>query len=127
MNEKDWILSDSHFRHGNICLHTSRMPWIYDNPAYDPSKPFHFKHNNPYAVHLKSHNEEILDNCLNMMPKGSRLICLGDFAYKDHRYFIDRLKEKASVLVIIKGNHDKVGNDFYNVFRNSAMPSIIIS
>lgn len=112
----------SYFSHYNIALHTSRLPWIYDNPSYDSSKPFHFKHNNPYAVHLKSHNEDILNNCLNIMPKGSRLIILGDFAYKDHRYFIERLREKAKVLILIKGNHDKAGNDFYNIFRNSAIP-----
>jgi len=99
------------------------MPWIYDNPAYDSSKPFHFKYNNPYAVNLKSHDEDILNNCLDIMPKGSRLICLGDFAYKNHRYFIERLKEKASLLVFIMGNHDKANRDFYNVFRNSAIPS----
>ena len=122
MNEKDFLLADFHGAHYNIALHTSRIPWIYDNPAYNPSKPFHFKYNNPYAVNLKSHNEDILNNCLNIMPKGSRLIVIGDFAYNDHRYFIERLKEKAATLVFITGNHDKAPNDFYNVFRNSAIP-----
>jgi calcineurin-like phosphoesterase family protein len=122
INEKDFILADFHGDHGNIAMHTSRMPWIYDNPNYDASKQFHFKHNNPYSVHLKSHNEDIINNCLNIMSKGSRLIVLGDFAYKNHRYFIEKLKEKASTLVFIKGNHDKAPQDFYNVFRDSTMP-----
>jgi calcineurin-like phosphoesterase family protein len=122
INENDYVLSDSHYRHYNICLHTSRIPWIYDNPAYDNSKPYHFKYNNPYAVNLKSHDEDILNNCLKIMPKGSRLIILGDFAYKDHRYFIDQLKKKAHKLEFIKGNHDKAPIDFYNVFRSSAVP-----
>lgn len=120
--EKDFLLSDSHFQHGNICLHTSRMPWICDNPSYDASKKFHFKYNNPYSVQLKSHDEDILNNCINIMPKGSRLIILGDFAYKNHKYFIEKLKEKASALIFIMGNHDGANQDFYNVFRNSVIP-----
>lgn len=97
------------------------MPWIYDNPNYDPSKEFHFKYNNPYAVHLESHNNDILNNCNKIIPKkGARVIIIGDYAYKNHKYFIQSLN--GDVKVFVMGNHDDANQDFYNVFRNSAIP-----
>jgi calcineurin-like phosphoesterase family protein len=117
--ETDFILGDFHGSHYNIVLHTSRMPWIYDNPSYDPSKPFHFKSNNPHAVNLKSHDDDIIDNCNKIMPKDSRLIVIGDFAYKNHKSLIQRLNAKTKIFIM--GNHDKSNQDFYNVFKTDNM------
>jgi calcineurin-like phosphoesterase family protein len=121
VNENDYVLSDTHFNHYNASLHANRMPWIYDNPNYDKSKQFHFKYNNPYAVNLKSHNEDIIANCNKMISKkGSRLIILGDFAWKDHRYFLQKLNPSKKIFIM--GNHDKSPQDFFNVFRETPSP-----
>ena len=121
INENDFIVSDSHFGHYNICLHTNRQPWIYDNPDYDPKKEYHFKYNNPKAVHLKSHDEALIENWNKIVPvKNSRVIILGDFAFKDHKKYIQALNGQSKIFVM--GNHDKSNLDFYNVFRDKINP-----
>jgi len=121
INEKDFVVMDAHFGHKNIALHASRMPWIYNNPSYDPLKKFHFKYNNPYAVNLQSHNDAIRDNWNAMVPKkGARVIIGGDFAYNNHKQFIQSLNGDTKIFIM--GNHDKANQDFYNVFRDGVIP-----
>jgi calcineurin-like phosphoesterase family protein len=107
---EEWVTADPHLAHKNIILHCNRTPWIYPNPDYDPEKKFHFKHNNPKAVDLKRHDEEFIENWNSRVDKKDRVKILGDFAYKNHRKFIDALNGKK---ILIKGNHDKMSHDCY--------------
>ncbi len=84
------------------------MPWIVPNPDYDPSKKLHFKYNNPYSVNLKSHDEALVENWNKMVPKGSNVYILGDFAWKDHNHFIMALNGRKYMII---GSHDKMNQD----------------
>jgi calcineurin-like phosphoesterase family protein len=99
--------------HYNIVLHCNRVPWIYPNPDYDPSKPEHFKFNNPKAVHLKSHDEALIENWNKMVKKGDTVYILGDFAFRDHNHYLMALNGKK---IIILGNHDKASREVYKNF-----------
>jgi len=109
-----WFTADSHFFHPNIVLHCKRMPWLYSNPTYNPDKPYHFKHNNPWAVDIKAHDEALIENWNERVGKKDRVYILGDFAYKNHRQYILSLNGNK---ILIKGNHDKMSHDCYNLFQ----------
>jgi calcineurin-like phosphoesterase family protein len=90
------------------------MPWIYDNPNYDPSKDFHFKHNNPRAVDIKRHDEDMIERWNGRVGKKDKVYILGDFAYKNHRKFIDALNGHKT---LIKGNHDDMSHNCHRAFQ----------
>jgi len=108
-----FLTADLHFGHANIVLHCNRIPWIYPNPCYDPSKPRHFKFNNPKAVHLKSHDESLIENWNKMVKKGDTVYILGDFAFKDHNHYLMALNGHK---ILIMGNHDKASREVYKNF-----------
>jgi len=85
-----------------------RRPWLYHNPSYDSSKPEHFKFNNPWDVHLKSHDDAIIENHNKLVKKGDIVILLGDFAWRDHNSYLARLNGKH---IMVLGNHDKMNQD----------------
>lgn len=89
------------------------MPWIHPNPNYDLDKPRHFKYNNPWAVDIKAHDQDIIANINNLYSKKDTLYILGDFAYQNHARYINMIKPK---LVLIKGNHDKASQNVYKLF-----------
>jgi len=108
------ITGDLHLHHYNVALHCNRLPWIYPNPKYDPDKPEHFKFNNPRAVHLESHDNDIIDNWNGIAGKKDLVYILGDLAWKNHAHYIQRLNGKK---ILIKGNHDKMSCDALRLFK----------
>lgn len=108
-----FLIADPHFFHYNIVLHCHRFPWIYSNPSYDSGKPRHFKYNNPYAVNLKKHDEDLIDNWNGMVSKGDIVEVMGDFAFKDHNKYLMALNGKKN---LYKGNHDKASQEVYRNF-----------
>ena len=112
---EDFVTSDNHLGHYNIVLHCERLPWIHDNPNFDPNKKIHFKYNNPRAVDINAHDEAMIENWNGMVSKKDHVRILGDFAYKNHRKFLLALNGKKT---LFKGNHDKMSQDCYNLFED---------
>lgn len=108
-----FFTADEHFSHYNIVLHANRTPWLYPNPDYDPNKPEHFKFNNKLAVHLKSHDEALIENWNSMVKSGDLVYVLGDFAWRDHNHYIMALHGKK---ILILGSHDKASQEVYKNF-----------
>ena len=108
-----FLTADPHFNHYNIALHCLRKPWMFRNPKYDDSKPFHFKYNNPWAVDLTRMTADLIKNWNGLVTKKDEVIIAGDFAYSDHKSLITWLNGKK---ILCKGNHDKANRDFYNEF-----------
>jgi len=110
----DWVIADSHLGHSNIVLHTRRTPWIYPNPDFDPEKPYHFKKNNPDAVDIKAHDETFIERWNKRVGKRDKVKILGDFAYNNHRTFIESLN---GIKTLFKGNHDKMSRDCLGLWK----------
>jgi len=110
----DFVTGCPHFGHIGICIHANRVPWIYDNPEYNPNTPFNFKYNNPKSVNIKQHDEDIMDNWNSVVGKKDRIFILGDFAWKDHIKYICRLNGQK---VFITGNHDEMNQKALNCFK----------
>jgi hypothetical protein len=113
--EMVFLTADTHFGHGNIILHCDRRPWIIRNPNYNHNIPYDFVRNNNYSVNLQKHDEDLKINWNNIVGKNDQVIIAGDFAYKNHKYHINSLNGKKT---LVKGNHDKSNGDFYNTFTN---------
>lgn len=109
-----FVIADTHIHHYNVVLHCNRNQFIYDNPNYDPSKPEHFKHNNPKAVHLEQHDEFQVENWNKTVAKNDHVWILGDLAWKHHIRFIQRLN---GIKFMIRGNHDKMSQDAFKLFK----------
>jgi len=110
-----FLTADTHFSHGIIILHCSRIPWIIHNPNYDHNILYDFVRNNNYSVNLQKHDEDLKTNWNNIVGKNDQVIIAGDFAYRNHKYHINSLNGKKT---LVKGNHDKSNGDFYNTFTN---------
>jgi len=108
-----FITSDLHFDHANVALHCDRNKWICPNPFYDSTKPYHFKFNNPKAVRIDQHNEDLINNWNSVVGKRDEVWILGDLAWKRHSHFIMALNGKK---FLIRGNHDKMDLKAYNLF-----------
>jgi len=108
-----FLIADTHFNHPNIILHCNRKPWLYPNPNYNPSKPKHFKFNNPLNVNIKAHDEALIENWNSMAKKEDHIYILGDFAFKNHNHFLMALNGHK---YLIKGNHDKANQETYKNF-----------
>jgi len=108
-----FVIADTHIHHPGVVLHCNREQFLYDNPNYDPSKPDHFRQNNPKAVHLEQHDEFIIDSWNNRATKKDTIWILGDLAWKNHAHYIHRLNGKK---FLIRGNHDKMNQDAFKLF-----------
>jgi calcineurin-like phosphoesterase family protein len=117
VQETDFVTADNHWSHRGIVLHCNRTPWLYPNPDFDPRKPFDFKRNNPKAVNLKQHDDDLIANWNRMVPKNGTVRILGDFAWSNHKQCLLALNGKK---IFVKGNHDraKQNDDFYKSFRD---------
>ena len=106
--------SDLHLQHYNVVLHCNRKPWMYKNPNYKPNEKYNFKHNNPYAVHLESHNQDLISNWNKLVGHKDEVKILGDLAWKDHTKYIMALNGSKT---LIRGNHDKMPLTAYQLFK----------
>jgi calcineurin-like phosphoesterase family protein len=113
MNEI-FFTADCHFSHPNVVLHCDRSRWIYPNSNYDPAKPYHFKSNNPKAVNMEQHDNDLVDNWNSIVGKKDTVYILGDLAWRNHSHFIMRLN--GSPKFLLRGNHDKMNGESYNLF-----------
>ena len=100
--------------HSNIILHTNRKPWLRNNPNYDANKPFHFKFNNPKTVDIQAHDKALVENWNKIVGKNDRVYILGDFAFRNH---LDYLLALNGNKILIKGNHDKMNSECYDLFK----------
>lgn len=108
-----FVTGDPHFRHYNAILHCNRLPWIIPNPKYDPTRPYHFKFNNPKAADLEKHDHDLIQNWNNIVDRSDTVYIIGDFAWKDHNYFINALHGKK---ILVLGNHDKMKQEWMRNF-----------
>ena len=111
---EDFVTGCLHFAHRNICLHASRMPWIYANPNYYPDKKYHFKFNNPWSVDIKMHDEALIENWNKVVGRKDRVFILGDLAFNNHAHYIQALNGKRKIITL--GNHDKMNSDSLSLF-----------
>jgi calcineurin-like phosphoesterase family protein len=77
-----WFTSDTHFDHQNIVKYTHR----------------------PYSS-VEEMNEGLINNWNSVVSVGDVVYHLGDFAFKRHGYFAERLN---GLIVLITGSHDKM-------------------
>lgn len=77
-----FVISDTHFDHINVIKYNSR--------------PFN---------NINEMNEALIENWNNVVTKNDRVIIVGDFAFKRHQYFLNRLNGFKDLIV---GSHDKV-------------------
>ena len=112
MNEI-FFTADLHLAHFNVALHCRRMPWIVPNPNFDPSKPIHFKFNNPETVNLESMNRDLINNWNSVVGKKDIIYILGDLCWKNHSHYIMALNGSK---YLIRGNHDKMDQNALKLF-----------
>ena len=105
-----WFVADTHFSHPNILKHCNRQ-WLRDGDldghrqwVSDEIKEARTQEMN--AGLLKSWNE-VVD------PKDLVYI-VGDFAWKDHRRWVNELNGKKVFLI---GSHDKMPGDALDLFK----------
>jgi len=104
----NWFTSDTHFDHANILKYSSR--------------PF---------VTVEEMNESLIINWNSVVRPGDVVYHLGDFAFRRHRYFAERLHGQ---IVLIEGSHDRMaaaeGKAFQQVGPRHTVkgePDIILS
>lgn len=76
-----WFTSDTHFSHDNIIKYTNR----------------------PFKT-IEEMNNTLIYNWNKVVKPYDKVYFLGDFCWKEPKYFINRL---AGTIEFIKGNHDK--------------------
>jgi calcineurin-like phosphoesterase family protein len=108
-----FFTADLHLNHPNIILHCDRNKWLYPNPNFDSNKPYHFKFNNPKAVNLAQHDEDIIANWNSVVDKKDTVYILGDLCWKYHSHYIMLLN---GTKMLIRGNHDKMDLKSFNLF-----------
>jgi len=77
-----WFTSDTHFDHDRVCEYCKR-PW----------------------ADVEEMNEALIANWNAAVRPGDVVYHLGDFAFRRHRYFAERLNGQ---IVLIEGTHDKM-------------------
>lgn len=117
MNEL-FLTADLHIGHYAIVLHTRREQFIYPNPNYDPEKPKDFKTNWPELVNLEEHDEYMIHLWNRDVGKKDTVIIVGDFIWKNHLHYINRLNGKK---ILIVGNHDKVSKHYLANFTHDGL------
>jgi len=111
---EDFVTSDIHLGHYSIPLHCGRLPWLYDNPDFNPDKPEHIEFNNPKLVNLKDHDECLIENWNSMVGRKDRIIIIGDLAFRDHERYIRALNGRK---IMICGNHDDMNLNAKSLFK----------
>lgn len=86
-----FVVSDTHFDHDNILRHTAR----------------------PYSC-LEENNEALVDNWNSIVPNRALVAVLGDFAWRNHAKWIQRLHGKK---ILVCGSHDRMNADALALFR----------
>lgn len=96
----NWFTSDTHFDHANILKYTSR----------------------PFTT-VEEMNEALITNWNSLVRPGDVVYHLGDFAFRRHRYFAERLHGQ---IVLIEGSHDRMsaseGKAFQRVGPRHTVP-----
>ena len=87
-----WFIADTHFQHEAILKHCQR----------------------PFSS-VEEMNEVLVDNWNRLIGKKDRVYILGDFAFKDHQKFIQRLHGFKHMIL---GNHDEMNCDCLNHFTS---------
>jgi calcineurin-like phosphoesterase family protein len=87
-----FFTSDLHLGHENILTHCSKTR-IFKS--------------------IEEHDNYIIENWNNLIPRKSLTYIIGDFAFKNHRKYFHRLNGKK---ILIKGNHDEMGQEDYRLF-----------
>jgi len=98
-----FFTADLHFGHKGILKHTDR-PW----------------------KSCEEMDQALIDNWNNIVPpKKSFIYVIGDFAWKDHEKYLQRLNGH---ITLITGSHDRMSKvklaSFHNVFEGSKMISL---
>ena len=106
MEELDniWILSDSHFFHGNIIKYCNR-PW---NSGKDSDGNIIVTQKD-----IEEMNEEMIMRWNSVVPNDGIVYHLGDFALGDRNKIKEILPRLNGKINLIMGNHDTKSVDFY--------------
>lgn len=83
---KTFIISDTHFNHGNIIKYTNR--------------PF---------TGIRHMNESMIHYWNETVGKNDLVYHLGDFAFSDQRNMMKLVESLNGRIIIIRGNHDRRG------------------
>lgn len=98
-----FFTADHHFGHGSILKHCSR----------------------PWATTAEM-DEQLIANWNGMVTKKDTVIVDGDFAWKDHKKYINALNGKKTLII---GNHDKMDRasleQFSNVIGSNKQPGTL--
>jgi calcineurin-like phosphoesterase family protein len=79
-----WFTSDTHFDHANILKYTNR-PW----------------------ASVDEMNEGLIKNWNSVVRRGDVVYHLGDFAFRNHRIFAERLNGQ---IFLVEGSHDRMSS-----------------
>jgi len=97
-----YFISDTHFGHGNILRFCCR-PWLNDAemPLAQAGKQFRVSEES-----VRKMDDAILDNINAVVGKNDTLYHLGDFAWRKHGEYRERINCQNVVLIL--GNHDNL-------------------
>ncbi len=84
----DFVISDTHFGHG----------------GHDGTEGI-LKYTDRGFATIKEHDDYIIEMWNKTVSHKDRTIIVGDFAWKNHAYYLDRLNGKK---VLVIGSHDKM-------------------
>ena len=87
----DFVVADTHFGHPNILKHTGR----------------------PFRC-LDENDEALADNWNSIVPARGVVRILGDFAWRDHARYLQRLNGKK---ILVCGSHDRMSQDALSLFK----------
>lgn len=101
-----FVIADPHFDHPAIIRHCHR-PWLQDGDIITSGKDKGQWVSDEIAeLRTKEMNADLVANWNATVPsKGAVIYIIGDFAWKNHRKWINALNGKK---IIILGNHDKM-------------------
>lgn len=86
-----WVVADQHFAHSKV-IELNNRPW----------------------KNVEEMNQGLIDNHNSVVGRNDMVYLNGDFAFKNHGYFINALKGKK---VLVRGSHDKMPQCYYNQFQ----------
>lgn len=102
-----WFTSDTHFGHANIIKYSNR-------PFWKASDGFTLDSGLDPDVHLM--NKTLIDNINELVKQDDVLWHLGDFSFRDHRSYRERINCRNINLIL--GNHDKLHDNDYKLFSS---------
>ena len=88
----DYVCADPHFSHPRLFKFSWRANIFRDPDEYD---------------------EFMVNSWNKVVKKGQTVVIIGDYAYKDHAKWLNRLNGKK---ILVYGNHDSMGQDKLNLF-----------